>query len=73
MGGTDCVPWSSRSESYVVDENFPVDGSVEAAGSNCRDPSKSGYLWCFTTGGWDRCDLAKHAPTQCIGKYKFYS
>ena len=32
-----------------MSEKFPVDGSVQAAKNYCRDPSKKGNLWCYTT------------------------
>ena len=42
--GNKCVPWSAQ-QIYSADL-FP-EYSLEAADINCRDPSNSGYLWCY--------------------------
>ena len=43
--------WAQESENAIYDigdHNF------------CRDPSDSGYAWCYTIDGdWDRCDCVK--------------
>ena len=61
--GYTCQHWTNHMphpHDYDVDENFPADGSVLAAGNNCRDPDSNGYIWCYTMDEyvrWDYCDF----------------
>ena len=48
-----CDQWS-----FYTYSSFP-DGSARKARNYCRDPSNSGYLWCYTTDPdtkWESCN-----------------
>ncbi len=71
-----CQAWVKQQphEHKLNDSDFAVDASLAAAKNYCRDPSLSGYLWCYTTDPgvrWDICtvDLTgkQHAPTPDTG------
>ncbi|KAL4238889.1 hypothetical protein ACF0H5_003596 [Mactra antiquata] len=60
--GQTCQRWDTDwphepNESFMFDENFP-EKNISAANNYCRDPSKEGFLWCYTTNPlmlWERC------------------
>ena len=57
--GNTCKTWSSATMSPYGSSDFP-ESSKSAASNYCRDPSKSGYLWCYTNSvslSWERCDV----------------
>jgi len=63
--GRTCQAWTEQKpfkHSYSKNaKNFP-EGSVAAAKNFCRNPSNSGYLWCYTTDPnkrWEVCDIPK--------------
>lgn len=50
-----------QNHTFTANDLYP-DGSVEAAGNNCRDPDNSGYLWCYTLDEnvrYEKCDIQR--------------
>ncbi|XP_060581083.1 apolipoprotein(a)-like isoform X2 [Ruditapes philippinarum] len=44
-----CERWDAHISDVNSTWDFSVDGSIEKAGSYCRDPNSSGQLWCYST------------------------
>jgi len=64
-GGQECDSWSDHTDvSFVKDINFS-DGSVEKAGTKCRNPDVpfQGGVWCYVNGKREMCDVP-----ECPGK-----
>jgi len=66
VSGRECQSWSASSPhkpwTFVIDSNFPQDGSVAAAaGNKCRNPEYPDYVagvWCYTMDPdkrWEAC------------------
>ena len=58
--GLACQPWSNQTSfqyNYSNNSLFPHDGSAQAAKNYCRDPDKSGVLWCYTASDRVHRDL----------------
>lgn len=62
--GRTCQAWGSQTPHvHTYGTNLP--------GNYCRDPSDSGYLWCYTTDPykeWEECNIPNCAtpPLECI-------
>ncbi|KAK3579306.1 hypothetical protein CHS0354_033390 [Potamilus streckersoni] len=62
ISGRICQAWSlntPHSHKYHEDSMFP-DGKEDTAANFCRDPSKSGFLWCYTLDRakrWEECPI----------------
>jgi len=60
--GITCQGWNAKGpqkNTKYDDAKFP-EGSRAGAKNYCRDPSKSGFLWCYTTDTgkrWEKCDI----------------
>jgi len=60
--GITCQGWNAKGpqkNTKYDDAKFP-EGSRAGAKNYCRDPSKSGFLWCYTTEKgkrWEKCDV----------------
>jgi len=60
--GRTCQAWNTdkpQGKNSYADKKFP-EGSKDAAKNYCRDPSKAGFLWCYTTDPgkrWEKCDI----------------
>ena len=56
-----CQRWSSsspHSHGNWMDELFPLDGTAWRAANYCRDPDRTGRLWCYTIDPdvrWEYC------------------
>ena len=64
VNGRTCQNWSAQSPHQhtigSTDDKFLGDGSVAAAKNYCRDPSNSGFLWCYTSDPsvrWEPCKV----------------
>ncbi|XP_067649116.1 apolipoprotein(a)-like [Haliotis asinina] len=66
--GKDCQRWDSQKphgHGNVEDVKFFIPGfdtpqTVAGSANYCRDPDRTGYLWCYTTdpnSRWERCDV----------------
>lgn len=63
--GRVCQPWNMQRphRHNCANPNYwspSGPGSLDAAKNYCRDPDRTGYLWCFTTDPglrWDSCDV----------------
>ncbi|KAL3889735.1 hypothetical protein ACJMK2_002064 [Sinanodonta woodiana] len=63
--GRACLAWTTVAAYYpfcVNDKMFP-DGSVDAAANFCRDPFRSGHLWCFVSDSYIL--MEKCLPESC--------
>ncbi|KAL4237283.1 hypothetical protein ACF0H5_002002 [Mactra antiquata] len=59
--GKECQRWDTQTphSHNLTDENFP-EASLSDAENYCRDPTASGYTWCYTTDpetSWETCDV----------------
>ncbi|KAL4237776.1 hypothetical protein ACF0H5_002488 [Mactra antiquata] len=71
--GKTCQRWDSQyphENGYTKASQYP-DGSLTAAANYCRDPSDSGYTWCYTTDPDDRWDVCN--VTKCKTEWSAYS
>ena len=50
--GKACEAWSEYYDEG--DGHFPSNSAINAS-NYCRDPDKSGFLWCYTSSDWERC------------------
>ncbi|KAL4241093.1 Neurotrypsin [Mactra antiquata] len=70
--GHTCQKWSlntPQKHKYSTRDDLFPDGSVEAAGNNCRAPDDDVTPWCYTTDSnvrWEYCNISK-----CSGKFDF--
>ncbi|KAL4218315.1 hypothetical protein ACF0H5_023051 [Mactra antiquata] len=60
--GKDCQRWDSQIPHghNLTDENFP-EATLSDVKNYCRDPTASGYTWCYTTDPetrWEHCDVS---------------
>ncbi|XP_067648923.1 uncharacterized protein [Haliotis asinina] len=66
--GKDCQRWDSQKphgHGNAEDVKFSILGfdtpqTVSGSANYCRDPDRTGYLWCYTTdpnSRWERCDV----------------
>ncbi|XP_071094872.1 uncharacterized protein [Haliotis cracherodii] len=66
--GKTCQRWDSQephTNEYTDDDKFVISGfdvpqTVTGSANYCRDPSRDGYLWCYTTDPddrWDTCEV----------------
>ncbi|KAL4218314.1 hypothetical protein ACF0H5_023050 [Mactra antiquata] len=65
--GKDCQRWDSQIPHghNLTDENFP-EATLSDVKNYCRDPTASGYTWCYTTDPetrWEPCDVS--SCTKC--------
>jgi len=64
VSGRICQAWNAKEPQENTEyphSKFP-EKSRGAAKNYCRDPSRSGYLWCYTTDPgkrWEKCDIPK--------------
>lgn len=70
VDGHTCQRWDSNSphqHNYHDASKYP-DATLADAENYCRDPSASGYTWCYTTNTnvrWQQCGV-----TQCLAGKK---
>ncbi|XP_045168669.2 plasminogen-like [Mercenaria mercenaria] len=63
--GLECQRWDSQSPHTHKYGNMPMkfpEATVSEAENYCRDPSWSGYTWCYTTDPnirWQKCNVKK--------------
>ncbi|XP_046348097.2 hepatocyte growth factor-like [Haliotis rufescens] len=66
--GKICQRWDSQephTHEYTDDDKFVISGfdapqNVTGSANYCRDPSRDGYLWCYTTDSddrWETCEV----------------
>ncbi|XP_060606596.1 plasminogen-like [Ruditapes philippinarum] len=61
--GRECQRWDSQTphkHDMAAGEKFQQDQSVTGAQNYCRDPSESGFLWCYTLDPnerWEKCGI----------------
>ncbi|XP_045177663.2 plasminogen-like [Mercenaria mercenaria] len=63
VSGRECQRWDSQEphkHKFNEIKMFRREKTVAAAHNYCRDPSESGYLWCYTMDPnqrWEKCDI----------------